>query len=47
MFFKNGIEPKWEDPKNEFGGSLIIELTEMTQEILDGIWKGLTFRLIG
>lgn len=24
MLFKEGIEPKWEDPKNEVGGSLVI-----------------------
>ena len=26
MLFKKGIDPKWEDPKNAIGGSLIVEL---------------------
>ena len=47
MLFKKGIEPKWEDPKNHFGGSLIIELKDITTNELDTIWKNLIFSLIG
>jgi hypothetical protein len=47
MLFKRGIEPKWEDPANQYGGSLIVELKETTNDQLDEIWKNIVFALIG
>lgn len=47
MLFKKGIEPKWEDPKNKLGGSLIVELADIPNKELDSIWKDLIFSLIG
>ena len=32
MLFKKGIEPSWEDPKNHYGGSLIVELDNLMGE---------------
>jgi len=26
MLFKDGIEPKWEDPANKTGGSFVLEI---------------------
>lgn len=31
MLFKDGIEPKWEDPENLKGGSFILEI-DMREE---------------
>ena len=47
MFFRKGVEPKWEDPANESGGSFIVELKEVPSEEIDLIWKTLVFQLIG
>lgn len=48
MLFKKGIEPKWEDPKNAFGGSLILIIDNLHKEAeIDSIWKDLLFSLIG
>lgn len=47
MMFKKGIEPKWEDPENHFGGSLIVELKDISSTELDSIWKNLMFTLVG
>ena len=45
--FKNGIQPKWEDPANEEGSSLIVEFTRPTKEEVDTIWRDVVFSLIG
>ena len=47
MFFRKGVEPKWEDPANESGGSFIVELKEIPSADIDLIWKVLVFQLIG
>lgn len=48
MLFKKGIEPKWEDPKNEDGGSLILLIDNLTLDSqIDEIWKNLVFALVG
>ena len=45
--FKNGIQPKWEDPANAEGSSLIVELNGIQQEEIDQIWQDIVFSLIG
>ena len=47
MLFKEGVEPKWEDPQNVEGGSLIVELDNLTEEELNEVWKNMLFSLIG
>lgn len=47
MMFKSGVEPKWEDPANETGGSFILELKEVQPSQIDQIWKLLVFQLLG
>ena len=43
MLFREGVEPKWEDPANESGGSFIVELKEFTSDDIDLVWKTLVF----
>ena len=45
--FKNDIQPKWEDPANSEGSSLIVELKHIKAEQTDEIWKDIVFSLIG
>ena len=47
LLFRAGIEPKWEDPQNLQGTSLICELHDPAPEDLDLIWSDLVFALIG
>ena len=47
MVFKDDIQPKWEDPKNQYGGSIIIELKDIPAEEIDLIWKHVVFGIIG
>jgi hypothetical protein len=47
MLFKDGIHPKWEDPLNSIGGSLILELKDITAPEIDLLWKKICFALIG
>lgn len=47
MLFRKGIEPKWEDPSNESGGSFIVELKDLASSDIDLVWKYLVFQLIG
>jgi hypothetical protein len=43
MLFRKGVEPKWEDPANESGGSFIVELKELNTSDIDLVWKTLVF----
>lgn len=47
MLFKKGIEPKWEDPMNEFGGSLITQIDNVKDKEIDDVWKNLVFGIVG
>lgn len=48
MLFRKGIDPKWEDPKNECGGSLMVQIDDIdSPESIDEIWKNLVFSIIG
>lgn len=47
MLFRKGVEPKWEDPANESGGSFIVELKDLTPDDIDLVWKNLVFKLTG
>lgn len=47
MLFREGVEPKWEDPANESGGSFIVELKDFTSEDIDLVWKTFVFQLTG
>lgn len=45
-YFKKGIEPKWEDPKNEKGGRFVFSVNR-TQENKDELYSNLVFYLLG
>ena len=48
MMFKKNIDPKWEDPKNEIGGSLSFQLDDpQNDQEIDGVWRELVFSIIG
>jgi hypothetical protein len=44
-FFKMGIEPRWEDPKNEEGGRLVFQVPK--SEKSNEIYQGFIFYLMG
>ena len=44
-FFKQGIEPRWEDPKNENGGRLVFQVSKSDKS--NDIYSNLIFYLIG
>jgi translation initiation factor 4E len=44
-FFKEGIEPLWEDPANEQGGKWVLTLRD--EAILDKVWEELLLAMIG
>lgn len=47
-FFKDGIEPKWEDPENEKGGKWLITLPPKARgEQLDKLWLWTLLACIG
>ena len=41
--FKNGIQPAWEDPKNADGQSVMLAITDWTQEL----WEKLILKIVG
>ena len=45
-YFKKGIEPKWEDPRNEKGGRFVFPVPR-TQENKDELYQQLVFFLLG
>lgn len=45
-YFKKGIEPKWEDPKNEKGGRFVFSVNR-TQDNKDELYSNLVFYLLG
>lgn len=47
MLFKTGIQPKWEDPKNENGGKWTIETTRGFRSQLDAAWLETLLSIIG
>jgi len=49
MLFKDGVEPKWEDPANAIGGSFVLEIDLESQEKskIDLLWKTLVYGLVG
>ena len=47
LVFRKGIHPKWEDPKNCMGCSLVVEIPGLTPRELDGIWSDLVTGLVG
>ena len=47
MLFRKGISPSWEDPRNEKGGSLVVELKPESPEQIDGFWQELVFSMLG
>ena len=44
MFFKKGIQPKWEDPLNEKGGRFVIHLNDIN---IENFWNRLLFSILG
>jgi hypothetical protein len=44
-FFKEGVEPLWEDPANEQGGKWVLTLRDEAR--LDRIWEELLLALVG
>lgn len=44
-FFKKGIEPRWEDPKNENGGRLVFQVAKSDKS--NEIYTNLVYYLIG
>jgi len=44
-FFKKGIEPRWEDKKNENGGRLVFQVQKSDKS--NAIYEGLVFYLMG
>lgn len=47
MLFKKGIKPKWEDPSNCEGGSLVAEVMIDSPEVIDLIWETIVFSIVG
>ena len=50
MIFKNGVEPKWEDPANQVGGSFILEYLlqpDTSQDDIDCLWRRIVFSIVG
>ena len=47
MLFKKNVLPKWEDPQNTEGGSLMIQLDHLSENDIDQIWKDVVFSLVG
>ena len=47
FLFRKGVNPKWEDPHNKNGTSLIMEFKNYGSKIIDGIWKSLVFAMVG
>lgn len=45
-YFKKGIEPKWEDPRNEKGGRFVFPVNK-DQENKDEIYTNLALYLLG
>ena len=45
-FFKAGIEPKWEDPRNEKGGRFVFSVGR-SQENREEIYSHLVYYLLG
>ena len=45
-YFKRGIEPKWEDPKNAQGGRFVFQVPR-TQNNPEEIYSSVTFQLLG
>jgi translation initiation factor 4E len=45
--FKDGVEPKWEDPSNKQGGSWTVNLPKKMHEQLDDMWLNLILACIG
>eukprot|EP01086_Lenisia_limosa_P010617 TRINITY_DN350_c0_g3_i1.p1 TRINITY_DN350_c0_g3~~TRINITY_DN350_c0_g3_i1.p1 ORF type:complete len:210 (-),score=66.02 TRINITY_DN350_c0_g3_i1:80-709(-) len=45
--FREGIEPKWEDPANEGGGKWSLILTQSHNQNIDHLWINLLIGLIG
>jgi uncharacterized protein YjaG (DUF416 family) len=44
--FREGVEPKWEDPKNQNGGHIEFNTEKIDQNTLDSIWETLVLHLI-
>ena len=49
MFFKEGIQPMWEDPANEHGGRIIINMPRSNERHIDSdtVWVNTLLGLIG
>jgi len=45
--FKSGIEPKWEDQANQYGGKWILVCPTKNRNSLNDMWLGLALQLIG
>ncbi|KAK8798578.1 hypothetical protein WA538_003252 [Blastocystis sp. DL] len=45
--FKDGIEPKWEDPNNEHGGELRVEFGVSAHDTLGKFWETIVLTMIG
>lgn len=46
-FFKNDIEPAWEDPENKKGGEFRITLDNLEASKVNEVWESLVFDAIG
>jgi hypothetical protein len=45
-YFKQGIQPKWEDPKNEKGGRFVFPVNK-NQDNKEDIYSNIVFYLLG
>ena len=47
FLFKENIEPKWEDPVNQKGCSISLDIYNLPGENIDKLWRDMTFATIG
>lgn len=47
MFFREGIRPEWEDPRNKDGGHLLYQIQYPHAKQVDTLWNYLIYDLIG
>jgi len=47
FIFKQGIEPKWEDPANQRGCTIWLELLNLNAISINKFWKDVVFAIIG
>ena len=46
-FFRNDIQPIWEDPENKKGGTYTIKIDGMESEDINKFWENFVYDIIG